>query len=166
MSMHKNLRIAAITAAVAAGSVGGALLAAPAISSAQDATSAATSTEAPAVSPQQSIDPNQAPQGLDPSQAPDAGRAPQGQAPADRPDPHQGGHIGPNGTREELLTGDTATRVTEAATAAVPDGTVLRVENDAEGATYEAHVQKADGSEVTVKLDAAFAVTSIENGPA
>ena len=45
---------------------------------------------------------------------------------------------------------------------AVPGGTIQRVENDAEGSTYEAHMTKADGSEVTVKLDANFKVTSVE----
>ena len=40
------------------------------------------------------------------------------------------------------------------------------IETDAEGATYEAHVTKADGSEATVKLDASFNVTSIEDGRA
>jgi hypothetical protein len=46
----------------------------------------------------------------------------------------------------------------------VPGGTVQRVENDAEGAVYEAHMLKSDGSAVTVKMDAAFAVTGIETG--
>ena len=36
-----------------------------------------------------------------------------------------------NGTKEKLLTGDTATKVTAAALAAVPGGTVQRVELDA-----------------------------------
>ena len=84
-------------------------------------------------------------------------------APAPR-DPHVGGHTA-NGITEELLTGDTASSVTSAAQAAVPDGTIDRVENDAEGAVYEAHMTKADGSHVTVKLDASFNVTGIEDGP-
>jgi hypothetical protein len=84
-------------------------------------------------------------------------------APAPR-DPHQGGHMA-NGVTETLLTGDTATKVQAAAQAAVPDGTILRVENDAEGSPYEAHMSKADGSQVTVKVDSNFKVTSIENGP-
>lgn len=79
-------------------------------------------------------------------------------------DPSKGGHVGQNGVKEELLTGDTATQATAAAQAAVPDGTIERVENDAEGATYEAHVLKADGSHVTVKMDASFKVTSVETG--
>ena len=63
-----------------------------------------------------------------------------------------------------ILTGDTATQVTAAAQAAVPDGTIDRVENDAEGATYEAHMTKTDGSKVTVKVNADFSVASIETG--
>jgi len=79
------------------------------------------------------------------------------------PDPSQGGHVA-NGITETLLTGDTATQATAAAKAAVPDATVDRVENDAEGATYEAHMTKADGSHVTVKMNADFSVSGIETG--
>ncbi len=78
-------------------------------------------------------------------------------------DPTKGGHTA-NGITEALLTGDTATKVEAAAQAAVPGGTIQRVENDAEGSTYEAHMTKADGSEVTVKIDANFKVTSVEAG--
>ena len=78
-------------------------------------------------------------------------------------DPSKGGHTA-NGITEQVLTGDAATKVTAAAQAAVPDGTIERVENDAEGAVYEAHMVKADGSHVTVKLDANFSVTSVEDG--
>ncbi len=46
----------------------------------------------------------------------------------------------------------------------MPGATVERVENDAEGATYEAHMVKADGSHVTVKINADFSVKTIENG--
>ncbi len=79
------------------------------------------------------------------------------------PDPSQGGHTA-NGITEAVLTGDTATKVTAAAQAAVPGATIDRVENDAEGATYEAHVTKSDGSKVTVKINADFSVASIEDG--
>ncbi len=48
----------------------------------------------------------------------------------------------------------------------MPGATVERVENDAEGATYEAHVLKSDGSEVSVKVNADFSVKSIEAGRA
>lgn len=79
------------------------------------------------------------------------------------PDPSQGGHTA-NGITETVLTGDTATKVTAAAQAAVPGATIDRVENDAEGATYEAHMTKSDGSRVTVKINADFSVASIEDG--
>jgi uncharacterized membrane protein YkoI len=70
---------------------------------------------------------------------------------------------GPGGGRgggEQALTGETAAKVKAAALAKV-DGTVLRVEND-RGGIYEAHVRKADGTEVEVKVDKAFAVTAVE----
>src|SRR6185295_6039358 len=79
-------------------------------------------------------------------------------------DPTKGGHVGQNGVREELLTGDTAEKVKAAALAAVSGGTIQRVETDAEGAAYEAHMTKSDGSPVTVKLDANFNVTATEAG--
>jgi hypothetical protein len=93
--------------------------------------------------------------------------APEGRGP--RPggdanhDPSKGGHAA-NGITETILTGDDATKATAAAQAAVPDGTIERVETDAEGAAYEAHMAKADGSHVTVKMDSTFTVTSIEDG--
>jgi uncharacterized membrane protein YkoI len=71
-----------------------------------------------------------------------------------------------NGITETALSGDDLTKATAAAQAAVPGATIERVETDAEGATYEAHVTKTDGSEATVKLDASFTVTSIEDGRA
>src|SRR3954447_20579519 len=86
-----------------------------------------------------------------------------GAPPAGQFDPTKGGHVGQNGAREELLTGDTAEKVKAAALAAVPGGTVQRVETDAEGSPYEAHMTKSDGSRVTVKVDSSFKVTNIEN---
>ena len=84
-------------------------------------------------------------------------------ATATAPDPSQGGHVA-NGITEVLLTGDTAAKVTAAAQGAVSGATVDRVENDAEGATYEAHMTKSDGSKVTVKVNADFSVASVETG--
>jgi hypothetical protein len=64
---------------------------------------------------------------------------------------------------ETLLTGDTATKVREAALAKVPGGTIVRVETDADGhAAYEAHMTKADGTPVTVYVDQQFNVVSVE----
>ena len=88
---------------------------------------------------------------------------PSGQPPANF-DPTKGGHVA-NGITEVLLTGDTADKVRAAALAAVPGGTIQRVENDAEGSPYEAHMTKADGTQVTVKVDSNFKVTSMEDGP-
>jgi hypothetical protein len=124
---------------VAGGAIGASIVGSTASAQTSDSSSEATTT-APA--------PDAA--------APDAGRPAR--------DPSQGGHQA-NGVTEELLTGDTASQVTAAAQAAVPDGTIERVETDAEGDAYEAHMVKADGSHVTVKLDASFNVTTIEDGP-
>lgn len=78
-----------------------------------------------------------------------------------------GDHAGPhqaNGITEEVLTGDTATSVEAAVIAAYPDATIERLETDAEGAAYEAHITQADGSDLTVKLDASFAITETVQG--
>lgn len=79
-------------------------------------------------------------------------------------DPSKGGHVGANGKKEELLTGDTAEKVKAAALAKYPGGTIERVETDADGATYEAHMTTADGSRVTVLFDANYNVTGTETG--
>ncbi len=84
----------------------------------------------------------------------------------DQPQGGPGGHGGGPGAGETALEGDTAASVTAAAQAAVPDGTILRVETDSAGSPYEAHVSKADGTQVVVKVDASFAVTGIEDMPA
>lgn len=75
-----------------------------------------------------------------------------------------GGHGGPGGARagETPLTGDNAAKARAAALAKLPGATVDRVENDADGGKYEAHVTKADGTRATVKMDADFNVTSVE----
>jgi hypothetical protein len=79
---------------------------------------------------------------------------------AARPDPAKLSH----GPGETVLTGDTAAKVKQAALDKVSGATVIRVETDNEGSPYEAHLQKSDGSEVTVKVNAQFEVTSVENG--
>ena len=80
---------------------------------------------------------------------------------------HAGAPSGPhsaNGITEEELTGDTAASVEAAVTAAYPDATIDRMETDAEGAAYEAHITQADGSDATVKLDASFTITETVQG--
>ena len=79
------------------------------------------------------------------------------------PDGQRGPHTA-NGITETPLTGTDLEKATAAATSAVPGGTVDRAETDADGATYEVHVTKADGSHVTVELDADFNVTGTQAG--
>jgi hypothetical protein len=69
-----------------------------------------------------------------------------------------------HGPGETVLTGTTADKVKAAALAAVPGATIIRVETDSAGSPYEAHITKADGTRVTVKIDASFKVTSTEQG--
>ena len=77
---------------------------------------------------------------------------------------HWNGGRGGQRSDETLLTGDTASKVTAAAEARVSGGTIVRVETDADGnALYEAHMTKADGTPVTVYVDAQFEVVSVES---
>lgn len=76
-----------------------------------------------------------------------------------------GGHGGRGGgSGETALTGDTKAKVEAAALAKVP-GTVVRSETD-NGGVYEAHVKKADGTVVEVKVDKTFTVTSVSEARA
>jgi uncharacterized membrane protein YkoI len=64
---------------------------------------------------------------------------------------------------ETALTGDTASKVKEAALAKTGGGTVERVESDAEGnAAYEAHVLKSDGTHMTVYVNKQFKVVGTD----
>ena len=69
-----------------------------------------------------------------------------------------------HGPGETLLTGTTAEKVKAAALAAVPGATIIRVETDSAGSPYEAHITKADGTQVTLKIDTSFKVTATEQG--
>lgn len=75
-------------------------------------------------------------------------------------DPAKAAH-GPGETR---LSGTSTEKATAAALKAVRGASVIRVESDAQGAAYEAHLQKADGSYVTVKLGADHSVARTLNG--
>lgn len=77
---------------------------------------------------------------------------------ADRPAP------GGQRSDETVLTGANAEKAKTAALAAVPGGTIDRVETDADGAVYEAHMTKSDGTKVTVKFDKDFKVTAVQAG--
>jgi hypothetical protein len=84
-------------------------------------------------------------------------------APTQRPDPTTpGGHVGANGKTEQALPSDVAAKVKAAAEAKIPSGTILRVETDVDhGSPYEAHVRKADGTELEVLVDSSFKVTAV-----
>lgn len=70
-----------------------------------------------------------------------------------------------NGKTETALTGDNLAKATAAAKTKEPTATVTRAETDVDGdGTYEVHMQKSDGTQVTVFLDANFTVTSETNG--
>ena len=77
-------------------------------------------------------------------------------------DPAPAGPHTANGITETVLAGDQATSVEAAVTAANPGATIDRMETDADGDTFEAHITLADGSHATVKLDASFAITSTD----
>ncbi len=79
---------------------------------------------------------------------------------ANRPDPASL----PNGPGETVLTGDDAAKVTEAALAAEPGATVVRIETDTNGHAFEAHVQLADGSYKTLYFTADYAADGSETG--
>ena len=91
------------------------------------------------------------------SQTGTAAQAPQRPAGAPRGVP-------PQRPDETLLTDGTADKVKSAALAKVPGASVIRVETDADGSPYEAHLRKSDGSFVTVKVDRQFAVTRVDQG--
>ncbi|QEC46440.1 hypothetical protein FSW04_01835 [Baekduia soli] len=84
--------------------------------------------------------------------------------PAQR-DPSKGSHT-LNGKTETLLTGDTAAKVKAAALAKV-SGTVERVETNVDSsAPYEAHIKKADGTEVEVQVSSGLTVAAVNTMPA
>ncbi len=64
---------------------------------------------------------------------------------------------------EQLLTGDTASKVRAAALAKYPGATVQRVESDSDG-VYEVHLVTSSGERVTVEVGKDFAVTGTEAG--
>jgi hypothetical protein len=75
-------------------------------------------------------------------------------------DPSKGGHTA-NGRTEKLLTGDVAAKVEAAALKKVA-GTVERVETNVDSSSpYEAHIRKADGSEVEVQVNKDYSVAAV-----
>ena len=73
-----------------------------------------------------------------------------------------GRHVGANGKREQALSASVAAKVKAAALAKVSGGTVERVETDVDhGSPYEAHVRKADGTQLEVLVNESFQVTAV-----
>ena len=68
--------------------------------------------------------------------------------------------------RKEQSDGQARTaKVTAAAKAKVPGGSIVRVETDANGnAAYEAHMVKADGTPVTVYVNKQYEVVGVQTG--
>jgi hypothetical protein len=64
---------------------------------------------------------------------------------------------------ETPLTGTKLDKVKTAVLAKYPSATFDRVETDSDG-VYEAHITRADGAEITVALDADYAITGEETG--
>jgi uncharacterized membrane protein YkoI len=76
--------------------------------------------------------------------------------------PNGGRHVGANGKTEQALDAATAAKVKAAALKKLPGGTVERVETDVDhGSPYEAHVTKADGTQVEVLVNKDFQVTAV-----
>ena len=71
---------------------------------------------------------------------------------------------GPVRSDESTPSSDVVATLTKKAEAEVSGGTVLRVETDAGDGAYEAHMQKADGTMVTVKFDKNLDVIRVEDG--
>ncbi|HEY2371456.1 MAG TPA: hypothetical protein VGH82_02820 [Gaiellaceae bacterium] len=75
--------------------------------------------------------------------------------------PSSGQPFGRQRSDETELTGDTLAKVTAAAKAKVPGGTVVRVETDADGhSTYEAHMLDASGNPIIVYVSSSYEVVS------
>lgn len=65
---------------------------------------------------------------------------------------------------EHSVSSSVASTLRSKALAAVPGGTIVRIETDAGDAAYEAHMRKADGTPVSVKFDKNYNVIRVENG--
>jgi hypothetical protein len=68
----------------------------------------------------------------------------------------------PQRSDETLLTGDTATKVSDAVLAEYPDATIQRVETDSDG-VYEGHIVTADGQQLIVQVGEDFSVTGTQS---
>lgn len=135
-------RTAVAVAGVGALALGGSALA--------DAASKSSSSSSSSTTPQQQQGYGTPPSGARPA----GGRGGPG-APG-------GWHVGANGKREQALSASVAAKVKAAALAKVSGGTVERVETDVDhGSPYEAHVRKADGTQLEVLVNESFQVTAV-----
>src|SRR4051794_13879011 len=71
----------------------------------------------------------------------------------------------PQRSDEQLLTGDTKTKVEEAVLAEYPDATIERTETDS-GGVYESHVVTAAGEHLIVLVGEDYAVSGTDSGGA
>jgi hypothetical protein len=69
----------------------------------------------------------------------------------------------PQRPNEELLSGDTKSKVEDAVLAKYPDATIERTETDSDG-VYESHIVTADGEHIIVQVGEDFAVTGTQTG--
>jgi hypothetical protein len=138
--MKRNSIKATIAGAALAAGLGGVAFAAHSANAAQTAPTPSTATADPAAPAQP---------------APTASDA--------QPDPTKSSHVA-NGITETLLTGDNLTKATAAVKAADSTATIQRIETDADGDAFEAHIVKADGTPATIKFDASFNITKTETG--
>ena len=145
MTKPRRFQRGAALGLLGAGVVAGAIAATAIGASADTGTTSGTGTAA-AVAAAASSTPSGAPAG-----APPGARA------------HDHG-ANPVRSDEKSVSSDVAAKLKAAALKAVPGGTVYRVETDSGDATYEAHMTKSDGTEVTVKFDKNLAVTGVEDG--
>jgi hypothetical protein len=131
---------------LAAGAIAGGVLAATITASAADSGDSTTTPTPSAVAP-----------------------AAPGVPPGGPGDGHFGGPrggLGPDPVRsdEKTPSDDIVATLTKKAEAEVDGGTVIRVETDAGDAAYEAHMQKADGTLVTVKFNKNLEVIEVQDG--
>jgi hypothetical protein len=89
-------------------------------------------------------------------QSPSGGQPPQGGG------PRGGRHVGANGQREQALPASVAAKVRKAALGKIPGASVERIETDVDhGSPYEAHLRKADGTQLEVLVNKSFEVTAV-----
>jgi hypothetical protein len=89
---------------------------------------------------------------------------PGGYAPGHPGSPPGHGGAQPVRNDEKSLSAAKTATLRAAALKAVPGGSVYRIESDAGDGVYEAHMQRANGTLVTVKFDDNLKVTKVEAG--